>query len=223
MSSETFRLSEKCHSFRQKQVYTKDNSPVSKGTIDLSTEASPIPKIAAKDDTWKLAMEEKMNTLLAHIADISSKSTKDVIVAPPVPSAVSVHSVGGTNSVASAVKEIVSVFPLPSAVSVVNTAIDTVPGASTVIRTIDESIPIADASKTNEESAVHPTVDESIPITDASKANEESVSVASSKQKKSSATRKTSVTSVTDPNTSSARVTRGSKRKAPEDDGIVDK
>lgn len=210
MSSETFRLSEKCHSFHQKQV----NSPMSKGTIDLSKEASPTPKhtpkISAKDDTWKQEMEEKMDRLLAHVADISSKSTKVVIGAPPAPSAVSVHSVAGCSSVASAVKEVVSVPPLPSAVSVVNTVIDTIPGASEVEPPSITTVP--------------PTIDESAPITDASKANEESVSVASSKQKKSSATKKTSVASATDANSSSARVTRGSKRKAtPEDEGIMDK
>jgi hypothetical protein len=183
---------------------------MSKDTIDLSKEASPTPKISAKDDTWKQEMEEKMDRIFAHIADTSSKSTKVVISAPPVSSAVSVHSVAGTSSVASAVKEVVSVPPLPSAVSVVNTVIDTVPGASDVEPPSITTVP--------------PTIDESAPFTDASKANEESVSVASSKQKKSSATKKTSVTSAHDPNSSSACVTRCSNCKAtPEDEGIVDK
>jgi hypothetical protein len=148
---------------------THEGSCMSKATIDLSKEESPTPKPVAKDDSWKQEMEEKMNMLLTHIADIANKSSTAVVGAP-VPSAVSVQSVAGNNSVTSVVKEVISAPPVPSAVSLVVKDVDATPvpsdvlpsSSGSVLPTVDEAAPFIDASEAN----VLPTVDEAAPLTD---------------------------------------------------------
>ncbi len=139
-----------------KKYSTHEGSSTSKATIDLSMEETPTPKPVAKDDTLKQDMEEKMNMLLAHIADIANKSSTAVVGAP-VPSAVSVQSVAGNNSVTSVVKEVISAPPVPSAVSLVVKDVDAPPVPSDV--------------RPSSSCSVLPTVDEAAPFTDASEAN----------------------------------------------------
>jgi len=187
-----------------KKYSTHEGSSTSKATIDLSMEETPTPKPVAKDDTWKQDMEEKMNTLLAHIASIANKSSTAVVGAP-VPSAVSVQSVAGNNSVTSVVKEVISAPPVPSAVSLVVKDVDAPPVPSDV--------------QPSSSCSVLPTVDEAAPLTDTSKANDDGGgSVASSKRKRQTTSKNTSDIS------SSARVTRGAMRRVQaEDEGTVDK
>jgi hypothetical protein len=90
------------------KVYSTDEALCkSKDTIDLPKEDTPTPKPVVKDDTWKQEMGEKMDRLLASIADITSKLSK-VVVDAPLPSAVSVQSAAGNSSVTSVLKEVVA-------------------------------------------------------------------------------------------------------------------
>jgi hypothetical protein len=122
-----------------------------------------------------------------------------------VPSAVSVHSVAGNNSVTSVVKEVISAPPVPSAVSLVVKDVDAPPVPSDV--------------QPSSSCSVLPTVDEAAPLTDTSKANDDGGgSVASSKRKRQTTSKNTPDIS------SSARVTRGAMRRVQaEDEGTVDK
>jgi hypothetical protein len=121
-----------------KKYSTHEGSSTSKATIDLSMEETPTPKPVAKDDTWKQDMEAKMNTLLAHIADIANKSSTAVVGAP-VPSAVSVPSDVQQSSSCSVLPTVDEAAPFTDA------------SEANVRPTVDEAAPLTDTSKANDD------------------------------------------------------------------------